>query len=183
MVFEGPPDKLFRLLIKSAPAAMIMTSADGIIQFVNSEIECIFGYLDQELVGKSIEIIVPQHLRNSHEALRQSFLAHPVKRPMGAGRDLTATRRDGSEFPVEIGLAPIETANGLLILVVVLDITARKEKENSSEARAIEGEARVQKLYAERLSNLGNILAGMANALSQPLSAVAAYLTTVRRLL
>jgi len=183
MAFDSPADDLFRLLVGAAPAPMIMTSGDGTIQFVNAEIECIFGYPAQELVGRSIDVLVPQRLRKNHEALRQSFLAHPIKRPMSAGRDLTATRRDGSEFPVEIGLAPIETRSGLVVLVIVLDITARKENENSSETRAAEGEARLQKLYADRLSIIENMAIAVSHDINQPLSAIGAYLAAARRLL
>jgi PAS domain S-box-containing protein len=172
MAFDSPADDLFRLLVEAAPVAMIMTSGDGAIQFVNAEIERMFGYADQELIGRSIDILVPQRLRKNHEAWRQSFLAYPIKRPMSAGRDLTARRRDGSEFPVEIGLAPIETRSGLAVLVIVLDITARKEIENSSEARAAEGEARLQKLNADRLSIIENMALAVSHDINQPLSAI-----------
>jgi two-component system sensor kinase FixL len=180
---DSPADDLFRLLVESVPAAMIMTDGDGAIQFVNADTESMFGYADQELVGKSIDMLVPQRFRKNHEALRQHFFAHPIKRPMGVGRNLTAIRRDGREFQVEIGLAPIETASGRFALVVVLDASARKERENSSEARAAEGEARVQKLNADRLTIMGNMAIGVSHHINQPLSAIGAYLASARRLL
>ena len=176
-------DDLFRLLVESMPAAMIMADGDGTIQFANADIESMFGYADQELVGKSIDVLVPQRFRNNHEAFRQHFFANPIKRPMGSGRDLTATRCDGSEFHVEIGLAPVETVNGRFALVIVLDTSARKERENSSEARAAEGEARAQKLNADRLTIMGNMAIGVSHHINQPLSAIGAYLASARRLL
>ena len=115
---------------------MITTGSDGVIQFSNAETERMFGYGRGELVGRSIEVLVAASLRKGHAALRQRFLASPSKRPMGAGRDLTAVRQDGSEFPVEIGLMPIETKTGLLVLATVLDISERKKAEKALAQRA-----------------------------------------------
>src|SRR5208282_3405885 len=105
-------DDLFRLAVESSPAAMIVAGQDGAIHFANAETSRMFGYQTQELVGQTIDILVPMRFRPTHLSLRQGFLAYPSKRPMGIGRDLKATRRDGSEFPVEIGLTPIKTAKG-----------------------------------------------------------------------
>ena len=138
MVPPGRGPFPYSVMVESSPAAMITTGSDGVIQFSNAETERMFGYGRGELVGRSIEVLVPARLRKGHAALRQRFLASPSKRPMGAGRDLTAVREDGSEFPVEIGLMPIETKTGLLVLATVLDIGERKKTEKVLAERAAE---------------------------------------------
>lgn len=131
MALVRPTSLRYSTLIESSPAVMITTGSDGIIQFANAGTERMFGYRPGELVGRSIEILVPPRLRKGHAALRQRFLAKPSSRPMGAGRDLTAVRRDGSEFPVEIGLTPVESEAGLLVLTTILDITERKRADHA----------------------------------------------------
>ncbi len=143
MAFVRPTSLRYSTLIESSPAVMITAGGDGIIQFANAGTERMFGYRPGELVGRSIEILVPPRLRKGHEALRQRFLANPSGRPMGAGRDLAAVRRDGSEFPVEIGLTPIESQAGLLILATILDITERKRADDALMENATELEAAV----------------------------------------
>ncbi|QGM46270.1 sensor histidine kinase [Methylocystis heyeri] len=129
---------IFRLAVEAAPAAMIVTNRDGIIEYVNSETEHMFGFSVQELIGQCVDMLVPPTLRADHADLRRSYLDQPEKRLMGAGRDLKAVRRDGSEFSVEIGLAPIPTEDGLLILATVLDISARRQAEAALALRASE---------------------------------------------
>lgn len=122
---------MFRLAVEACPAAMLMVGADGVIQLVNDECERMFGYERSELIGASIDLLAPGHVRQGHKALRDSYAVHPSKRLMGAGRDLRAVRKDESEFPVEIGLTPISTPGGPCVLAFVIDITARREAEKS----------------------------------------------------
>ena len=96
---------------------------------VNSQAERVFGYSRTELVGQLVEILVPKRLRDHHPELRGTFWLDAQSRPMGVGRDLYAVRKDGSEFPVEIGLNPIETEDGTMVLSAIVDITARKAAE------------------------------------------------------
>lgn len=127
-----------RQLIEGAPNGMVMVDGQGQILLVNAQIEQSFGYRRDELLGQPIEMLVPPRFRTHHAAYRQSFGTDPVARPMGAGRDLYGLHRDGSEFPVEIGLNPIETDQGLMVLGTVVDITERKRAEEAlraSEAR------------------------------------------------
>src|SRR5262249_22256811 len=100
-------DERFRLVVEAAPNAMIMVGRDGKINLVNKQVEPLFGYTREELLGQPIEILVPQRLRAEHPAYRDSFFEDPRARPMGAGRDLFGVRKDGSEVPIEIGLNPI----------------------------------------------------------------------------
>ena len=93
-----------------------MVDREGKIKFVNSQAEKLFGYYRGDLIGQSIEILVPERFRNKHAEYRTSFSTNPQARPMGAGRDLFALHKDGNEFPVEIGLNPIKSAEGLMVL-------------------------------------------------------------------
>lgn len=146
MSFADFGDNYLRLAVESLPAAVIVIGRDGAIQFANAETERMFGYPPDKLIGRSIDILVPNRLRQGHAQLRQGFLASPCKRPMGAGRDLKARRIDGSEFPVEIGLTPIDISGGPLVLATVLDISARREAENSLAQRAKELECANERL-------------------------------------
>ncbi len=119
----------FRQAVESAPNAIVMVNQQGIITFVNSQTERLFGYSKDELIGQSVEILVPERLRSNHSKFRLEFYGDPRARPMGAGRDLFALRKDGSEFPVEIGLNPVHTADGIIVLGSIVDITQRKRAE------------------------------------------------------
>src|SRR5256714_731304 len=119
----------FRVVVESAPSGMVMVDRAGKIVLVNREAERLFGYTREELLGQPIELLVPQRLRERHPGYRIDFFANPQTRAMGAGRDLFGVRKDGAEIPVEIGLNPIETEEGLFVLASVVDITARKRAE------------------------------------------------------
>jgi PAS domain S-box-containing protein len=106
-----------------------MTESSGKIVLVNRAIECMFGYGRDELLGQGIDVLVPERLRGQHVAHRQSFVHGPEARQMGRGRELFGRRKDGSEFPVEVGLNPIDTREGTLVLGVVIDISERKRIE------------------------------------------------------
>jgi diguanylate cyclase (GGDEF)-like protein/PAS domain S-box-containing protein len=119
----------FERVVESAPSAIVAVDQQGKIVLVNSQVEKIFGYQAKELIGQSVELLVPERFRRGHPDFRTRFSAKPQTRPMGAGRDLYAVRKDGTEFPVEIGLNPIETEQGMLVLSAIVDITERKRAE------------------------------------------------------
>jgi PAS domain S-box-containing protein len=102
-------EERFRVAVEAAPNAMVMVNGEGHIVLVNSQTERLFAYSREELIGQSVELLVPERFRLQHPAHRADFSAAPQARPMGAGRDLYGRRKDGSEFPIEIGLNPIET--------------------------------------------------------------------------
>ncbi|MGZ5007899.1 MAG: PAS domain S-box protein [Methylobacter sp.] len=119
----------FRQAVESSPNAIVMVNKSGIIEMVNSQTELFFGYSRAELIGQPVEILVPKRFRNAHAGYRQAYLAAPVSRPMGAGRELYGLRKDGTEFPVEIGLSLIDSKEETLVLSTIVDITTRKAAE------------------------------------------------------
>ena len=121
--------KRFGIAVESAPNAMVMVDRRGRIALVNSQAVKMFGYNREELIGQSVEVLIPERFRGGHPGHRMEFSSSPQARPMGAGRDLYAVRKDGSEFPVEIGLNPIETDDELLVMSAIVDITERKRAE------------------------------------------------------
>ncbi len=112
-------------IVQAVPTAIVMVDGKGTIVLVNKHAEQLFGYVSGELVGAPIEILVPQRFRGDHANHRSEFIAHPEARPMGAGRDLFGVRKDGSEFPIEIGLNPVRTSEGFYVLSAVVDISER----------------------------------------------------------
>jgi two-component system sensor kinase FixL len=122
-------EEKFRLVIDAAPNAMIMVDSAGVISFANAPAATVFAYSLSELIGRHIETLIPERFRDRHLGYRKGFLSEPSIRAMGAGRDLFGRRKDGSEFPVEVGLNPIHTTEGLFVLASVIDITERKHAE------------------------------------------------------
>lgn len=126
----------FRQVVEAAPNAMVMVNKAGKIEMVNAQTEIIFGYSREELLGESIDILLPERFRHQHPHHRAAFFSDLSPRAMGAGRDLYGRRKDGSEFPVEIGLNPIETDDGVKVLSAITDISARvKASEKLAEHR------------------------------------------------
>ena len=122
-------EEKFHLAVEASPSGILMTDLSGRIVMVNSEIEKIFGYQRDELIGRPVEDLLPESLRAQHFASRRAYNAAPMTRHMQTRPDLRGRRKDGTEFPVEIGLNPIETREGQLILSVIIDITERKRLE------------------------------------------------------
>jgi PAS domain S-box-containing protein len=122
-------EERFRQVVESAPNAMVMVNAAGLIEMVNAQTERLFLYDRKDLLGRAVEMLVPDRFRRNHPDLRGSFFNKPLSRPMGEGRDLYGLKKDGSEFPIEIGLNPIETDEGTMVLSAIVDISDRKHKE------------------------------------------------------
>ena len=118
-------DDRFRQVVEAAPNAMVMVDKSGIIEMVNTQAEVIFGYSRSELLGQSIDCLLPERFRHHHPQHRELFFSDLQPRAMGVGRDLYGRRKDGSEFPVEVGLNPIETEDGIKVLSAITDISAR----------------------------------------------------------
>jgi len=119
-------EEKFKLAVEACPNGMVMADHIGRIVMVNAEVERLFGYRGQELIDQPIDVLLPERLRAQHARLRVQYGAKPAPRHMGAGRHFIAVRKDGSEFPVEVGLNPIQTRRGLLVLGVIVDISERQ---------------------------------------------------------
>jgi PAS domain S-box-containing protein len=125
-----------------------VVGTDGTIVLVNHELERQFGYPREELIGQPVDILLPDALRPAHSEHRQRFQEAPVARPMGTGLDLYGRRRDGTEFPVEISLNPIQGTDGPFVLASVIDMTARRELEKAARL-AVENQMEFERLVAE----------------------------------
>jgi len=159
----------FRLAVESSPNGMIMVDQTGKIVLVNREVERLFGYGREELLGQSVEVLVPERFRHHHPVYRTEFFREPHRRAMGAGRNLFGLKKDGTELPVEIGLNPIETEEGLFVLSSIVDISARQHAEE--ERRRLEEQLR----HAQKLEAIGTLAGGIAHDFNNVLGAVFGY--------
>lgn len=131
----------FRGLIESAPDAIVIVNEQGRIVLVNAQTELWFGYARDELLDQPVELLIPERFQVNHQNYRQAYTKNPVVRPMGVGLDLYARRKNGSNFPVEINLSPLQTKNERLVTSIIRDISARRQAEE--ERRASEARFRV----------------------------------------
>jgi PAS domain S-box-containing protein len=123
----------FRGLLEAAPDAIVIVDRDGRIVIVNKQAELLFGYSRSELVGQSVDLLVPVKNRGHHESHRRRYFGEPRARSMGTGVELHAVRKDGSRFPVEISLSPLETEDGTLVSSAIRDVSARKATQAALE--------------------------------------------------
>lgn len=147
-------EEMIRLAVEAAPNGMIMTDDAGRITLVNSQIETLFGYSREELMDMSIDILVPDRYRKQHPQVRNSYYSNPISRAMGKGRDLFALHKNGREFPVEIGLNPLHTQSGTMILASVVDITERKQQEEKLKSALREKEVLLSEIHHRVKNNL-----------------------------
>ena len=157
-------EERFRLVIEAVPSSLVVINDLGAIELLNAHAIRTLGYLEAELLGQPVEILIPQGYRHGHPGLRASFFADPKSRPMGAGRDLYALRKDGQEFPVEIGLAPIVIEGRAMVLAAIIDITERTQAERrlvdarhrAEQTLAALSKSEEQLRRAQRLAQMGS---------------------------
>ncbi len=166
-------DNRFEVLVEASPNALLMVDKDGIIALVNRQAEILFGYDRSELVGMAVEVLVPRRIRDRHASLRDQFFSEPMQRELGAGRDLTAVRKDGSEVTVEIGLTPISAPDRIFVLATITDITWRKQAEESN--RKMADELRASNHDLEQFASM------VSHDLQQPLVVISNYLNVLKK--
>ncbi|MFQ5983075.1 MAG: PAS domain S-box protein [Woeseiaceae bacterium] len=163
----------FRNLLESAPDAMIIVDEDGRITVVNEQAETMFGYERKDMVGRRIEFLLPDRLRETHLQHRDDYAEKPRLRPMGVGMELLGCRSDGSEFPVEISLSPVNTGTGSFVSSVIRDVTERKKMER---------EIIAARQAAERANKANSaFLAAASHDLRQPVQALSLLNGALRR--
>ena len=170
-------EEKFRLVLDAAPNPIIMVDSAGVISLASASAGTAFGYSLDELIGSNIERLLPQRFRNRYANYRKSFVSQPSSRTIGIGRDLFGLRKDGSEFPVEVGLSPVQTAEGLFVLASVIDITGRKQAELEHARQNLEL-ARVG-----RVAVMGELAASLAHEINNPVGAIVANAGAGQRLI
>jgi PAS domain S-box-containing protein len=167
----------FRLVVEAAPSAMIMVNTEGQIALVNTQAEAVFGYSREELIGRPIEMLVPERFRSHHIGYRGGYFDDAQARPMGAGRELFGLRKNGSEIPIEIGLNPIHTSEGLFVLASIMDVSERKQAELEAARR------RNEMAHLSRVTTLGELSGSLAHELNLPLGAILSNAQAAQRIL
>lgn len=166
--FLNQNDDKFKNVVEGSPNGFVLVDSKGVITLVNKKTESIFGYTRDELLGQKVEILIPKVHRQNHENYRDGFFEKPVARAMGAGRDLFGLHKDGSQIPVEIGLNPMPTPEGIFILASIIDITKRKQDE----AALKESEQEIKKKNEE----LTRFIYTVSHDLKSPLVTIKAFI-------
>jgi PAS domain S-box-containing protein len=167
----------FRAVVEAVPDAILLVDDRGTIALANAQAESLFGHSRTELVTLPIDRLVPERLRGAHGGLRALYATAPQTRAMGAGRELFACRKDGSEFPVDVALSPMATDEGLFVLASVVDISNRRRLEQATARQ------RDELAHLSRVAMLGELSGSLAHELNQPLTAILSNAQAAQRFL
>ncbi len=159
-----------RALLDAAPDSMVIVDEQGMIVFVNSQTERLFGYSRAELIGQAVEVLVPEDFRNSHVGHRREYSEEPRVRPMGKGLQLYARRKDGTEFPVEISLSPLTVRGITYVTSAIRDVTQRVRNEERIEKLNRQLEEALKR--SEKLAATGRMMATIAHEINNPLESL-----------
>jgi len=161
-------EQRLRVTLEAVPSGLMVVAQDGTIVMVNAQLEALVGYSRAQLIGASMDILVPERYRHAHGGFRDIYMQGPRARPMGAGRDLHARRPDGSEFPVEIGLNPFRSAEGAFVIASIVDITERRRMEETlNQAQKMEVVGQLTGGVAHDFNNLLSVIVGNLELMSE----------------
>ncbi|MBI3596476.1 MAG: PAS domain S-box protein [Nitrospirae bacterium] len=167
-------------VMEALPYAVVIINREGHILFINEQTEKIFGYNRNELLGRFVETLVPEHLRERHSGHRANYISHLTTRPMGIGLELTGRRKDGTEIPVEISLSPVSVREQIFVTALIQNITDRKRmeealRESERRFRDLAQDQERQLILSERLISFGEMTASLAHEFNNPLGIVIGF--------
>ncbi|MBU6423833.1 MAG: PAS domain S-box protein [Chloroflexi bacterium] len=176
---RGSLERTFRELLEATPDAMVIVDQNGEIVLLNAQTERLFGWSREELLGGPVEVLIPARYTAHHRAHRASYFTDPRARPMGVGLELWGRRKDGSEFPVEISLGPLDTERGMLVMSAIRDVSERRRADERAQLLIRERAAR--SALEEALRARDEFLAVAAHELKTPVTGLAGFIELLLR--
>ena len=163
-----PAPEIFRLAVEASPSGMVFVGGDGAIVMINGEVERLFGYRREELLGRPVEILLPDKLRHKHAGQRSGFMLRPDARHLGTGREFLGRRKDGGEFPIEVGLNPLPIDGNVMVLCAIVDISERKRIERLHDEFVTTVSHELRTPMTSIAGSLGLLIGGAAGGLPEP---------------